>query len=397
MPRRAATETSATCAATKSKASGIVSSFDGQWAPKDMLYAALHASPVADYLYINKLGFIARYFDDECLLGSERLRARALLHGADGAGNPGSCLLFAFEEVRLTLYILQVAAVVMQGRSYLEHEQAETIKHGKRVEKARERFTPTDIEEMEADLEKKSPENKGAYRRLISRTVTGDSEYHDVFRLFGLFFQGRQNLLKAVKAIASGAISDMDSNFSDPYGGAPHLNADEEERIGAIERRALAGGADPSLLSMRPYVPLWLQMEDDLTLFLESCITCDWFPLPSELIGTDVLKRGSFADGGKDFSEAKFMWPFQRAIASQLVEYLRYAEKSRQNRATPGSVEQVANKESWQLCEWCGEPFLFKNATPSLIKSSVAKNTRHRLPTSPYCCDAHRMSVSRSK
>lgn len=76
----------------------------------------------------------------------------------------------------------------------------------------------------------------------------------------------------------------------------------------------------------------------------------------------------------------------QIAIAEQLASYLG---------------EEAS---SWQLCEECGEPYIYHNIAPKLVtpdevrkREAEGRKTRRRLPSATTCSDTHRMRLSRKR
>ena len=367
---------------------------DAQWDSKRLFYEGVNSSAECEYARANGIGFIEYLEDDSRLVGTERIRALAMNEAASSRQETGvwgypDCLI-SLEEVRGTLYLLQVASVVLQGFAYLDGNADERRNAGRRRQLYTDPYVPKD------PLSEEWREVADVHARYLGevRSKTRRTE-----RLFYLFLMGRPNLLRALHSVSSWAIcapcdlaslwgicaqDGPDNRLTVPAG---TLSDSEclmaEERLEAAEVRFANDRDTLELLEKRPLQETWESLEGNLATFMEACLTNCWGPKGHRLISTESFRVTGLEDGGPYFCDRMTL---QRAIASQVAAY----------REEPGS--------SWQLCEECGEPYIFRNTSPKVLTAADVESregenrkTRKRLPSAPTCSETHRMRLRRKR
>ena len=354
---------------------------DAEMDVKDVLYEGMSASNVSEYLRTASPspGFIHHFEDDRRLVSTERMRALAMNDAAREHANTGQwhlpdCLV-SLEEVRETLYLLQLSAAVLQGYAYMDGVELERKLTGPYGRGLRERYAP-DATSSEEDRERG--------RHLANHAVRFESNIRLSERLFSLFFEGRPNLLKALYSVCP----HTDASARQPH--APESLLSDEERSfveGIVHRAEASCQGDEEALALLSARPLWdVQgnfgdgLRDSLAVFVEACLTNCWGTFAYELISTEPLRGGRYEDGGPRFRIGTNRMTLQRAIAGQLVSYLRDA------------------KANWKRCEVCGEPFYLRNKSKKPVAPGKERvRRRNRLPTDPTCSEAHRMRAVRRR
>lgn len=358
---------------------------DAEWDSKELFYRGLRASTESDYIRANRMGFMGYFDEDGRLVGTERIRALAMNEAASEHAKTGEwkypdCLI-SLEEVRGTLYLLQVAAVVLQGFSYLDGSTDEKRNAGIQRNRYAKKFIP------------KGPQDEETRRRAIDfadSTAKALVATRRTERMFAIFFAGRPNLLKALYSACNWAICSWD--YPDSRPGVPDGILSESERQVVVERLAAAKVKyedDPKtleLLDKRPMQAGWGHLEENLGIFMQACLNNGWGTEGHKLVSEESFKFGEFKDGGPTFAPGDNRMTLQRAIAEQLASYL----------------EEEAS--SWQICEECGEPYIYHNTSPKLVtpdevrkREAEGRKTRKRLPSTTTCSDTHRMRLSRKR
>lgn len=377
--------------------SAVFGGCDAMWDGKKVFYMGLQGSPESEYARVERAGFLRYLEADDKLVGTERVRASAMneaarKHQADGEWAYPDCLI-ALEEVRSVLYLLQVSAIVMQGLSFIDSSLDERRNAGIQRNRYRSALLPkVDVEECtEEDRRQASLAEDGAAR------VAGlQKDIRRIERLFGLFIEGRPNIIKAFKAVRDSCLVSMDR---DPeLLGRPDGIFSESEQ-GAIERRledayASCGEDDETraLLGLRPLWRAWDGLINDVALFLNACLTSCWSVGGHRLIETPALRVGEYVDGGAYFAQGTGRMTLQRAIAEQVVSNLDFAYERLHQPAGPGKAELV-----WQICECCGLPYIFRSTSRKLVlEGAEGRQTRNKLPSATTCSDACRMRMTRS-
>lgn len=371
---------------------------DAMWDGKRVFYMGLQGSPESEYARVEQAGFLRYLEGDDKLVGTERVRAAAMneaarKHRAGGEWAFPDCLI-ALEEVRSVLYLLQVSAIVMQGLSFIDGSLDE--RRNSRIQRNRYRGDLLPEQDVGDDSEEGARRMSQA-RYGAERVASLQMDIRRIERLFGLFVEGRPNIIKAFKAARDSCLVSMDR---DPeLLGRPDGIFTEAEQ-GAIERRLedayAACGEDAeakALLGLRPLWQAWDGLIDDVALFLNACLTSCWSVGGHRLIETPALRVGEYADGGAYFAQGAGRMTLQRAIAEQVVSNLDLAYERLHEPAGSKKKEPV-----WQICECCGLPYIFRNTSRKLVlEGAEGRQTRNKLPSATTCSDACRMRMTRSK
>ncbi len=342
---------------------------------RGVLHDGVNATPETLYVVERKLGFFGAL--EGSLLDTERLRAEATNEVArerSGRGEWGrpDCLV-SLEEVRRVLYLLQLASVVLRGYAYIDGSHDERRSTGQSTRRYRDELVPGGLD---------SEEERSLVTRAAVRAAGIEAGERRVERLFMLFIAGRPNLLRALECVCPQAIYERDSPERRSRLPKYVLGADESAEVEArLAEAREASSDDPetlALLDRRPLWQAWEYIERDLAVFLQACLTNCWGTEGHPLVSTEELMAPGIEDGGKVFRQGTTRMTLQRAIAGQIVSDLK----------EPGN--------SWQRCEACGEPYVFRCTSTKPVKAGAErKDARRRLPSATTCSDAHRMRVAR--
>lgn len=367
---------------------------DYVWDAKRLFYSGMNASAESDYLRTERRGFVRYLEDDNRLVGTERLRALAWNRAAGerretGIWDPPQCLV-SLEETRGTLYLLQVAAVVLQGFSYIDFTVGERHNAGiqrRRYVKALQPKSFDGVDEEEARKIRWASNHVGGMQLDIRR----------VERIFDLFIMGRPNLIKALLAVCPDSLERFDGPHARP--GLPDgiLSSSEVVRVEgtvAKARELHAGDAQTlRLLELRPQWQAWSLLQEDLAIFLEACLTNCWDVGSHHLVETDVLRVGGLEEGGALFGGSADRMTLQKAIAEQIVENLELASKKLHESRQDGGED----RPSWQVCSECGNLYMARSKSRRLILLGEEEPKRVKLPTATTCSEACRMAEKRAK
>lgn len=378
--------------------SAVFGGCDAMWDGKKVFYMGLQGSPESEYARVEQAGFLRYLEGDDKLVGTERVRAAAMndaarKHQADGEWAYPDCLI-ALEEVRSVLYLLQVSAIVMQGLSFIDGSLDE--RRNSRIQRNRYRGDLLPGQDV-GDGSEEGARRMSQARYGAERVASLQTDIRRIERLFGLFVEGRPNIIKAFKAVRDSSLVSMDR---DPeLLGRPDGIFTEAEQ-GAIERRledayAACGEDDDetkALLGLRPLWRAWDGLIDDVALFLNACLTSCWSVGGHRLIETPALRVGEYADGGAYFAQGTGRMTLQRAIAEQVVSNLDFAYERLHQPAGPGKAEPV-----WRICECCGLPFIFRSTSRKLVlEGTEGRQTRNKTPSAPTCSEKCRMRMKRA-
>lgn len=367
---------------------------DYVWDAKRLFYSGMNASAESDYLRTERRGFVRYLEDDDKLVGTERLRALAWNRAADerretGVWDPPQCLV-SLEETRAMLYLLQGAAVVLQGFSYIDFTVDERRNAGIQRRRYAKALQPKSFDGVDDEEARKI--------RWASNHVGGmQLDIRRVERLFDLFIMGRPNLIKALLAVCPSSLERFDSPDARP--GLPDgiLSSSEAMRVEgtlAKARELHEGDAKTlELLELRPQWQAWGFLKEDLAIFLEACLTNCWDVGSHRLVETGVLRVGGLEDGGAFFGGSADRMTLQKAIAEQIVENLELASKKLHESRQDGGED----KPSWQVCSECGNLYMARSKSKRLILLGEEEPKRVKLPTATTCSEACRMAAKRAK
>lgn len=347
------------------------------WQPMRIYYDGMNACDISSWAIEERRGFARCYDGDDMLPGTERLRALSCWAAQSGMGNYPICLV-SFEEVRMTLYLLQLAAAVLQGCAAIEGTKSYRTRIGslERSERSWLKSAPGYASPSEAECRRSNFE--GYEKEALDALAREDRAK----LAFDMFLRGRVNLLKALRAVGGSDYLD------DGYRGLrPHevLTCEEKRIVASAEARSRRLYADDSealaLLDMTPNYQGWEHLEEDLTLFAKACVSCGWemgLGDGGAEFYSELCRDPSAVDIAVCLDASKGHMSLQRAIAIQLFEYVGEAG------------------EDWKTCDWCGEPFYMVNRSSRLLDGNKSrKSARARVPESPVCSGAHRKRLER--
>lgn len=367
---------------------------DYMWDAKRLFYSGVTASAESDYLRTENRGFMRYLESDDKLVGTERLRAFAWNAAAEKRRDSGiweapQCLV-SLEETRAVLYLLQMAAVVLQGFSYIDVTLDERRNAGIRRRGYVNALEPVSYGEASEDEIKRT--------KWAANYVGGmQQDIRRIERLFDLFIMGRPNLIKAFCSAGSSCIT----KFVFGPGATPALpdgilNAEEKQRVDRIVNKTRKRYEDDpetlALLDKRPLWQKWDGLQGDLAIFLEACLTNCWSPDGHHLVEEDSLRVGGFEDGGVVFGGKGDRMTLQKAIAGQIVENLELASKRLHESTQDGGEDEP----TWRVCSECGNLYMTRNRSRGLVLLGEKEPKRVRLPTTPTCSEACRMAAKRA-
>lgn len=371
---------------------------DADWDATRVVYEGLHESLESNYLQAANRGFVNLFKEDDKLVGTERLRAAAVnkavrQHAETRVWEAPDCLI-SLEEVRANLYLSQVAAVVLHGFSYVSNSV-----DGKRITGIQANRLARSVisgSEREKKVDGKREAAMQAYeQRIASR--------QQIERLYGLFFQGRPNLIRALRAVRPwsltlpGVESEAAEIAMPDVGG---LTIDEKERADRRLAEARESWRDDSdalaLLDLHPNWMGWKTFQSDLAIYVTACLTSCWSSAGHHLVEEESLRVGD-PDGDQAYIVAgSNRMTLQRAIAQQIVEHL---DNARIGRDLPEKDRMSAFGKNpvWKICSQCGSLYQFRSTTNRLVLEGEEKPRRKNFPVEDTCSDACRKRKARSQ
>lgn len=370
-----------------------------KWDAKRVFYSGLTASSESEYLRTNMRGFLRHLEGDDKLIGTERLRAFAWNEAAMRHERTGEWVLppccVSLEEVRAVLYLLQMSSVVLQGFSYIDHTPSERQAAGILRRQIASQFLLPSFEGVDGETAWKN-------RYGANRVAGTYQNARRVERLFQLFIMGRPNIVKAFCSLRGDCL--MEYEEGDRERMAPGLvsnalNEPERQRAYRIlEEAKKANGDDPETLRLLDRRPVWgawdgpQNLEGDLAIFLEACLTNCWTPENHHLIEDEPLLVGDLGDGGPYFENRANRMTLQRAIAEQIRYQLGVAIK----RLSPRQRANASDDPAWQVCTECGALFMFRSTTDRLVMKGEGVPSRDRHPSAETCSDRCRQRKRRA-
>lgn len=373
---------------------------DYMWDAKRVFYSGLTSSKESDYLRSNMRGFVRYLESDDKLVGTERLRAfawneEARRHEESGEWVLPLCLI-SLEEVRAVLYLLQVSSVVLQGFSYIDHTLSERQAAGRVRRKYASQFLLPSTEGVDDEVVRKNI--YGANRAAATYQGVRRTE-----RLFQLFIMGRPNIVKALRSVRGdclGVFREGDRERLAPGVISDALDESERQRVDRILDEAKESSKDdPETLRLLDLRPIWGAWEDprqnlegDLAIFLEACLTNGWVPRNHRLIEDESLMVGDLGDGGPCFEDRANRMTLQKAIAEQIRHQLDVANQS----LSPNQRANASKEPAWHVCSECGRLFMFRSTTDRLVMEGEGKPDRDRIPSAETCSNMCRQRKSRA-
>lgn len=373
---------------------------DFMWDAKRVFYSGLTSSKESDYLRSNMRGFVRYLESDDKLVGTERLRAFAWNEVAKRHEETGEWVLplclISLEEVRAVLYLLQVSSVVLQGFSYIDCTHSERTVTGDAHRKYKQRFLMPSIKGVNKDVEELNERGAGRVAGMyldIRRTE----------RLFQLFIMGRPNIVKALRSVRGdclGVFREGDREQLAPGVISDALDESERRRVDRILDKAKESGKDdPEMLRLLELRPIWgawqgprQNLEGDLAIFLEACLTNGWVPRNHRLIEDESLMVGDLGDGGPCFEDRANRMTLQKAIAEQILHQLDLAKAS----LIQSGKKNLKKELVWHVCSECGRLFMFRSTTDRLVMKGEGKPDRDRIPSAETCSEMCRQRKSRA-
>lgn len=373
---------------------------DFMWDAKDVYYAGLTSSKESDCLRSNMRGFVRYLEGDDKLVGTERLRAfvwnvEARRHEETGVWALPLCLI-SLEEVRAVLYLLQVSSVVLQGFSYIDCTHSERTVTGDVRRKYKQQFLMPSIKGVNKDVEELN-------KRGASRVAGMYLDIRRTERLFQLFIMGRPNIVKALRSVKGDCL--VDCREDDREQAAPGVISDAlkdpERRLvdRILDEAKESYKDDPETLRLLDLRPMWgawegprQNLEGDLAIFLEACLTNGWSPRDHYLIEDESLRVADLGEGGPFFQNRANRMTLQKAIAEQILHQLDFAKAS----LIQSGKTNLKNEPVWHICSECGGLFMFRSTTNRLVLKGEGKPNRDRIPTSDTCSETCRLRKSRA-
>jgi hypothetical protein len=285
---------------------------------------------------------------------------------------------------------------VLQGFSYIDRTLSERQAAGKAHRKYASQFLLSSTNGVDDELVQKNI--YGANR--VAAT------YQDVRRterLFQLFIMGRPNIVKALRSVRGdclGVFREGDRERLAPGVISDALDESERRRVDRILDEAKESSRDDPetlrLLDLRPiwgaWEGPWQNLEGDLAIFLEACLTNGWAPRNHRLIEDESLMVGDLGDGGPCFEDRANRMTLQKAIAEQILHQLDLAKAS----LIQSGKKNLKKELVWHVCSECGRLFMFRSTTDRLVMKGEGVQSRDRHPSAETCSEMCRQRKSRA-